>query len=393
MISSTSFTSKAVFILIGALLLLPACASTGKPAPGYTGEGERLRVAVLPFENLSGGPVPLKTIRQSLIERLTAAGITILEDGLLDRFMEKHRMRYTGGMDTRTSGPFRDEIQVDAVLITSVELYNESIYPKIALISRLVSTGKIPKIMWMDIVGKAGDDSPGILELGLVESMEILEIRALDELTASLTRYLSARDGDMPAEIPAAEYVPAPFASYTDIPQMEQPTKFDPKFYYRSPLPTERKYIVAVVPFLNYSERRKAGDVLTLYFVRQLAKVSSVEVLEPGLVRQILLNRRVIMYGGVSLSDLDLISDYPEVDLVLSGKVLDYEDYSGVWGSPRVDFSVELLDRTAREIVWSSKSFNEGDDAVLLFDWGKLNTASFMTSVMVANTVDKMPFR
>ena len=42
-----------------------------------------------------------------------------------------------------------------------------------------------------------------------------------------------------------------------------------------------------------------------------------------------------------------------------------------------------------RQIVWSSSSYNEGDDGVFFFDLGKVNTAHGMASGMVRSVVRK----
>jgi len=89
------------------------------------------------------------------------------------------------------------------------------------------------------------------------------------------------------------------------------------------------------------------------------------------------------MEEGVSLANADIIFGILNVDLILSGKVLDYQDYQGASGTPKVNFSALLIERKNRLIVWSSESYNQGDDGVLLFDWGKVNTAYTMTSQMV----------
>jgi TolB-like protein len=140
---------------------------------------------------------------------------------------------------------------------------------------------------------------------------------------------------------------------------------------------------VAVIPFFNRSERKFAGEILVLHFIRQLKRFENVEVIEPGMVRQELLNMRIIMQDGVSLAHADAIFAALNADLLVSGRVIDYQDYQGVWGKPKVDFSATVIERKSREVVWSSNSYNEGDDRVFFFDRGKVNTAHAMTSQMV----------
>jgi TolB-like protein len=351
-------------ILLIFLVILSGCAYTKWTAGGESHTGvERFQIAVYPVENLSGTPSPLKEIRQSVINRLKTGGFSVLEEGILEKFMAKHRIRYTGGIGQGTARAFKEETGTEAVLISSVELYSDGVPPKIALIARLVSTGDKPVILWMDGVGLAGDDSPGILGLGLIEDPQELRKKAMASLLDSLIRYLSGKKGEMGVK--------------------SVKRKFSPKIVYRSPeLSPDKKYSVAVVPFFNSSDRKNAGEITALHFVEALTRFENFDVIEPGVVRQGFLNLRVIMEEGVSLANADIIFSILNVDLILSGKVLDYQDYQGVLGTPKVNFSVLLIERKSRLIVWSSESYNEGDNGVFLFDWGKINTAYTMTSQM-----------
>src|SRR3989338_6752059 len=77
--------------LIG-LICLSSLAVKGENA-------KNLHIAVLPVENLSGTTAPLKEIRQSITDRLKTHGLNIIDDKVLEGFMARHRVRYTGGMD------------------------------------------------------------------------------------------------------------------------------------------------------------------------------------------------------------------------------------------------------------------------------------------------------
>jgi TolB-like protein len=144
-----------------------------------------------------------------------------------------------------------------------------------------------------------------------------------------------------------------------------------------------RKYRVAIAPFFNRSERKYAGEIMVLHFIRQLKRFDNFEVIEPAMVRQELLNSRIIMQDGISLADADALFAGLDADLLVSGRVMDYQDYQGALGKPKVDFSSMVIERKSREVVWSSDSHNEGDDGVFLFDRGRVNTAHAMASQMV----------
>jgi TolB-like protein len=140
---------------------------------------------------------------------------------------------------------------------------------------------------------------------------------------------------------------------------------------------------IAVVPFFNESSRKNAGEIMMFQFVKELKKLEDFVVIEPGVVRQQFLTMRVIMSEGVSSSDIDLIASNIDADLILTGKVMDYQDDIALFGKPKVAFSVMLIDRSSKKIIWASRSYNRGDDAVTLFDWGSVNSANEMVSEMV----------
>ncbi|MBI4699514.1 MAG: hypothetical protein HY758_11595 [Nitrospirae bacterium] len=337
-------------------------------SPDYRAEG--LAVAVLPIQNLSGAPAPLKEIKQSLIYKLQKNGFRTIDDKVLERFMTFHRIRYTGGIDADVAQALRDETKADAVLITSLELYDDKYPPKIALISRLVSAGDKPAILWMGNAGLAGDDSAGILGLSLIEEAGDLQEKALNTLFRDLSERRSGK-----SERGYSQYK----------------KKYLPKISYRSPVMIpDRKYTVAVLPFINESSRKNAGDIVALHFVRQLREAGNFEVIEPGIVRQELLGLRIIMEGGMSVANASLVLGILDADLVLSGRVMDYQDYQGTEGSPQVDFSVTVIERKSLETVWSSKSYNRGDDGVYFFDRGRINTAHAITSEMTRAVVELM---
>jgi len=346
------------------LFLLSACAGKTEPIVKRPSTLEhRPRIAVLPVENLSGTAAPLKEMGQIFIRRLEEQGIEVLAPNALEDMMARHRIRYTGGIDRETAQAFRDEAGTEGVLITSLELYSNLIPPKIALTSRLVETGPDPTIRWIEAVGLAGDDSPGILGLGLVEEMPPILDKALQALSDSLFAHLSGQRSGR-------------------VPQRER--RFEPKIWYQSPtLDPGKEYRLAVLPFVNLSDRKYAGEIMRLHFVRHLVTSGNYNVIEPGVVRQELLTSRMIMEEGLSLAQADVMFSGLDAGLLLMGKVIDYQDFQGAFGNPKVDFSVQLIERKDREVVWSSNSHNQGDVLVSIFDWGRLRTAHVMASKMV----------
>jgi TolB-like protein len=354
--------SGAMIVLIFLFLLL-GCANKEVKRDLQPGE-KGYPIAILPFENLSATLAPIKEIREILVTKLRGQGFDVLDEVALEKIMERHRIRYVGGVDQSAAQAFKTEAGVKGILITSLEMYIDSVPPKIALTSRLVSTGDQTTILWMDGVGMAGDDSPGILGLGLIEDPRALLNNALQSLSDSLANYVW--NGKLP------------------VPLGSRGRRFNPKISYRSPeIEQKDKHTIAVIPFTNMTNRKYVGEIVLLHFAREMAKLDQFNVLELGVVRQRLLNARVILEGGIALMDVDLVANSLEADFVMTGKVMDYQDYEGSEGKPKIDFSVQILERKRRRIVWNSHSHNEGDDGVFFFDRGKVNTAHVMMSRMV----------
>lgn len=327
-------------------------------------------VAVYPFENYNLRPVPVREIRESYMNKLKSAGLEILPEDVLEKFMARHRIRHTGGVTRVISEALREETGAEGLVITALEFYDDGPPPIIAMTSRLVSTGKDPEILWMQSVGLSGDDARGLLDLGRIKDPGVLRNKAEQILSDSLHDYLAEWREPGPREVEK---------------------RFSPKVAYRSPLVyPERRYTVAVVPFFNRSQRDYAGEIMTLQFVEKLRERKRFEVLDPGEVRQRLLGYRIIMYDGLSLGDADLLFEFLDVDLIVTGNVLDYQDAPRGAGKPKVDFSAVMIERESREVVWSSKNYNQGDDQVFFFDWGKMRTANAMASGMVRAVVDEM---
>jgi hypothetical protein len=148
-----------------------------------------------------------------------------------------------------------------------------------------------------------------------------------------------------------------------------------------------------VVPFFNMSERRTAGEVLAMLFVRHFSALPQFCVVDPGVVRQQLLDARVIMDGGLSLSDAETVAAPVDADFVLSGRVTRYVDYEGPSGLARVEFSTVLIDKRSGKVVWSSQSANDGRDGIGLFERGMSKTAHAMATQMVRLTAEMIAGR
>lgn len=349
----------------------PQAARAQTPAASPTardGAVAQLRVVVLPIDNASGAAASSREL-QAILERHLSTRFDVVTGPQLEEFLSRHRLRYTGGIDADSARAARAELGVDAFVLTTLEAYRPAAPPMVGLTMRLVATGDAPVILWMEHAVRGGEDRPGLLRLGVLERIEQVRKVVLDRMFESLDRYLSG------------ERARAACAAGTRLQQ--------PKVRFRSTLLDEPRLTVAVVPFLNRTSRRNAGDLVSLEFVRQLVHAGRYAVLEPGVVRDYMLRARLIMPGGVSLETTRLFMGALGVDVVVSGVVLDYLESHGPQG-PTIRFSATMLDGGSGQVVWHSTSMNRGDDGVFAFGLGRIRMAGELTCRMVAGVVERM---
>ena len=396
--STNSSTRAAIAGSMLVLSLLSGCAltsgSAGDPLelqPLALALPKNARIAVLPVENLTGGRAPTELVAELLRWKLSEIGLQLLDEGDLEYFMERHRVRNTSGLSSSLAVTIREEAGVDAVLVTSLEAYHEALPGAAALISRLVSSGERPEIVWMDGVGLSGAGYPGFLNLDLVEDANALLENAVECLADSLDRSLWGTPEGLETGSGNHQYACNARGEVAAAPPGRGgKRRHRPQTLFRSPeLVSDRHYTMAVIPFLNLSNRKYAGKIVTLHFVSQLMRSPNFAVVEPGLVREQLLKYRIIMEAGPSIANAEIISSEGslDVDLVCSGTVFDYQDAAGI---PKVDFSVQIIDAPSRQVIWSSRSNGNGKDGVIFFDVGRIYTAHRLAGEMARGTSEAL---
>lgn len=341
------------------------------------------RYAVLPIENLSNRKAPLHEIHAALVAQLAGAGLQVLDQEAMEGFLHKHRIRHIGGIDRQGSLRLKEELGVDGVVITALETWYDAVPPRVAMIARVVATGDEPEIAWIDSVGLAGDDAPGLLGLRRVDHAGQLLERAIARLVDSFEAYL---DGRAPsyrhATEPPGVHLINGRTDTADGLLTRVKDHYQPQFTFRAAtFDPAREYRVALVPLLNVNARKHAGTIVALHLAKQLHRYENIRVVEPGRVREILLRYRMIMQAGPSLAAADVLAAEKtlDADLIVSGKVFDYQD---LIGECKVDFSMQAVDGARREIVWTSRSHARGNDGVYFFDRGRIPTAHDLASLM-----------
>ncbi len=351
-----------------------ADAAADAPAAGEPAPFSPLPIALYPIENLSGGEAPLGELRDGLRARLEERLVPLVDDAALARFMRRDRVRYVGGLGTETGRKIRDDLGAGAVLVTSLDLYQEANPPKVALTARLVAAGDAVRILWMESYDATGDEAPGFLGLGRVLEAGPIEATVLDRLAASLAARLQRAAGTDAAGNDVARAAAKPAAR-----------RFLPRTFFRSARAAiGRKPIrAAVVPFENQSTTRHAADIVSLQIVRRLGEAGGIDVIEPGVVREALLRSRIIQEEGLSAPQAELIRIVLGADIVFFGEVNQYVEAWAGAAEPQVDFLVRVMDTRSQQVIVAADSRCRGDDGVVFFGMGRVPTAHRLASRMV----------
>jgi TolB-like protein len=369
MICSSSCSGRRLPPFAAAVLVAALTACGHARARPEAATAKITRLAVFPVQNASGGAAPIRPLSDALESELVARGVPVIPRRELDAALANHRIRFTGGVDRPLAKVFREDLNVDAVLVSTLEQYSADDPPRVALTVRIVGTEDRPVVLWAGGMARSGNDAPGLLGRGRVTKVTDLQAEVVAAVARSVEGQLASRgDGGYCGDA----------------------GRFTPRRKFRAPvLDDVGRRSIAVLPFTNHTSRRAAADVVAGQFVAQLARSGAFEVLDPGLVREELLAHHIVLESGVSLDNAQAMLDLLQADLVLSGYVEVFEANAGT-GAPKAEFTAYVLDKRTGELVWSSASTAAGDDGVWFFRAGEVYSVAALSCRMVRGAVDAM---
>ena len=365
--------SQALSLVLAAVAALAApSVPAAEPAPAGTPLAE-LRLAILPFDNLSGGPAPIDALRNELSAMLAERGVTLLDPEVLRGELAERRVRWVGGVDAGTARALWDRHRVNAVLVTHLDLVGGvDGPPRVGLSARLVGTGPDgARVLWATGFDMAGEERPGLLDLGLVHDPVVLTARALGRLSDELVAYLSTGEQPSVKRGTQRRFRPRAFHATPEV----------------APLGTE-PLRVAVLPFSNDSTRRQAGEIVGYRTLSALVAIPGLTLVEPGEVRRVLLETRLIQEGGLTYAQAELLRGLLDVDLVVTGTVFDFSDPGTLDAAPVVGFTATGIDARRRQVAWVSFSYATGRDRVYFFNAGDIRTADRVADELIRGVLD-----
>lgn len=327
--------------LLLAFSLLPFAVGAGYAAL----PSQKVKIAIFPFENLTEDKNALTTIMPVMKGRLEAKGLDMLDEDTLNRFLLKERIRSTGYISSDIARKLKEELNVNAILVGSVNSFSPGENPGVGLSARLINSSD-GTILWADHASATGEDFTKILGLGRVKDLDRLIPKVIDKLLASFT---------------------------TTPPYKE----------------IESTYKIAVMPFQNKSKVKDVGMIATYMFLVELFKSRRFVPVEYGEVRHLVVDLRVRGKGELDLKNTEAISKSLGVDGIIVGTVELYKEEEGTF-PPEAVISARLIDARKDRILWYDSFQLNGDDGIIILDWGRIRSAENVAYKAVSKLVKEM---
>lgn len=144
------------------------------------------RIALFPFTNYTqdrnAGNLITAAVKKEMLEK----GYFVVDGDEVEDFLAKRRIRYTNTVARLTAREAGSALSADAVMVGSVDIFEEKDEPVIGITARLVSS-KDGSIIWAKHVSSSSHDHEGLLGLGVVKSADKLISMVTRDLVGSLS--------------------------------------------------------------------------------------------------------------------------------------------------------------------------------------------------------------
>jgi TolB-like protein len=307
---------------------------------------QKIRIAVLPFENLTDDRTALIQIMPVVKSQLEEKGLEIVDENSLDKFLLKERIRSTGYISKDIAEKMGKELNVKAILVGSINSFYPQKNPQVGLLTRLINSSD-GAILWANQASATGEDFTKVLGLGTVTTMDRLISIVVDRLLASFS---------------------------VTAPHKEK----------------ELTHRIAVMLFQNKSRYKDAGTIATYMFLVELFKNRGFEAVEYGEIRRLVVDLRVRYRGELDYKSIKALSESLDVDGILVGTVEFYSDGLDTSSPPEVTISARLINARKNRIIWSDSIQLNGDEDIIAFDWGRIRSIDGVAYKVVTKLIQKM---
>lgn len=144
---------------------------------------------------------------------------------------------------------------------------------------------------------------------------------------------------------------------------------------------------IAVLPFHNISGTRDAGKFVADAFVTELFRSTKFSVLEPGNIRQFLIQEKITVVGEMEIERVKLLGKRLRVDAVIVGTVEEFSEPRGRYSVPVVSVTARMIESGTGRLVWSAINKRRGDDYTIIFDYGMVRSLNMLALKVVEEMI------
>lgn len=343
-------------------------------AGGLSPAAAAVRMAVLPFQNVSGHVDGPKVLMPAIEGILRHKGYELLEREPLEAFLFEHRVRNTGMLSTRLARLLAERHGVQAILVGSIDLYRDlPDNPQLGLSARLVSPER--GILWSLADGLTGDEFTTVFLVGTIRSPGVLAGK------------LAAR---------AFEDLPGPSnltGERSRGPGAWRLFRGGPRSVFRAAsLADQQPVRVAVLPFENATERKGAAIITTDVLLAELARHTRFRPVELGDTVEALLELKAAPYGAIDVETLRGLREKTGAEAAILGTVQIYDEgiRRQATTSPEVGLDARMLDTRTGRILWMAYHEANGDDTQIALDFGRVRSMVPLLRKVIREMLDSL---
>ncbi len=310
------------------------------------------RLALLPLENLTGRQKSISVVLPCLSKELERRGFSLVPQADLRTLVRKHRIRSVGKIGQTAAGILGKEAGVDYIAIGAVNVFEEGKIPEIGVTLRILEA-RTAKVLWAGNGSASGHDRVWAFGLGTVTDMEILSRQVVENLLKPMPACLTHQC--------LSENI--------------------------------NGYTAAIVPFENLSNDVHAADIVTNIILPRLYAMN-LDVLEPGLVEELMADRKTISRGEIDLATMDEIKKRYHVDFIIPGSVDQFEPGRGDerTANPMVEMSIRYLWTGSRSVAGLMGCVATGKEHDFIFGTGREYSIANLVVRQIHTLLDLQPF-
>ena len=310
------------------------------------------KIVVLPFANLTGRHAAFERILPEFYVQLGARGADVVRHDEIRGLLREHRIRALGQIGRRDARLLREETGARLAILGSLDIYRPELSFEVNVSARVLDLETL-EIRTAASRGLTVQETESWFAVGRAPDVETVMRTVVASLVEELAPHLSTEE-------------------------------FARDRYHTCGL-------VAVVPLDDYSNSRYAAEVVQNLLVAELV-THDWSIVEPGFVREILLDEQRVARGGVSREVREILRRELGVCWVITGDLAAFEvSPSGQEAAvPHLNFALRLIDARQGGLRATIEVERDGSDGEGLFGMGREYSMARLTRVCTQDVAEWM---